>query len=69
MEDIDEDNNGSTVLLSMKASGDAFLTISGDEFSGWYHLPPNSLGWENASKIADALKAWVEHTKRIFPEN
>lgn len=65
LEDVDDDHRGTTVLLSMKASGDAFLTVSGEEMSNWYHLPPNETGWRNAERIASALKAWVEHTKRI----
>jgi hypothetical protein len=49
----------------MKASGDAFLTISSEEDLIWYHLSPNDIGWNNAKKIISALSAWVEHTKRI----
>lgn len=59
--DVD-DVNGSTVLLSMKASGDAFLTILGSENA---ELSPNETGWKNAEKIVEAIKAWIEHTKKI----
>lgn len=65
LENVNNDENGTTVLLSMKVSGDAFLTISGEEDSRWYHLSPNDIGWNNAEKIISALSAWVEHTKRI----
>lgn len=72
LEDIDDDEHGTTVLLSMRASGHAFLHIStdvddSDYESRYYHLPPNEQGWRNAEKIAAALTEWVSHTKRIFP--
>lgn len=63
--DVDDDANGSSVLLSMKASGDAFLTIIGSENAEDYHLTPNEIGWKNACKIVDALKAWIDHTRTI----
>lgn len=66
LEDIDEDENGSTVLLNMEIGGDAFLTIMGSEDSNDYHFAPNDIGWRNAEKIVAAINEWIEHTKEIF---
>jgi hypothetical protein len=60
LENLDDDDHGTTVLLSMKASGNAFLWVSskieedGEEEKP-YHLPPNDKGWKNATMIAEAL--------------
>jgi hypothetical protein len=61
---IDDDDNESSVWLSMKASGDAFLYANGEN-RNYYHLPPNEIGWKNAEKIVSALNEWIVHTKRI----
>lgn len=68
LENIDQDVHGSDVSLCMKASGDAFLYAGGDTNS-FYHLPPNEIGHRNAKNIADALYAWIEHTKKISGSN
>jgi hypothetical protein len=60
---VDDDANGVSVLLSMKASGDAFLTVQGDFFCVYYHLPPNETGWRNAESIVDAIENWINHSK------
>src|ERR1700753_1400972 len=65
LDDIENDYRDTTVLLSMKASGDAFLCVSGEDNSHDYHLPPNEKGWNNAKKIIEALDEWIKHTKRI----
>lgn len=52
------------MIVLMKASGDAFLAICGDEYA-FYHLPPNEVGWKNAEKIVEAINNWIEHTKSI----
>ena len=64
LEYVDEDENRSTVRLTMKASGDAFLYADG-ETSDYYHFAPNDHGWRNAEMIVAAINAWIEHTKRI----
>lgn len=67
LEGVDADINESTIVLKMKASGDAFLYSNGDK-ADYYHLPPNELGWETAKKVINSLNAWIDHTKRIFPQ-
>jgi hypothetical protein len=63
--------NGTTTLLTMRASGFAELTIlepdMGHELGGIARFPlvPNKLGLENAEKIAAALRAWAEHVKLV----
>jgi hypothetical protein len=59
LEDVSDDDNGNTVLLSMNAHRYAFLSLSGeqDEKYNYYLLPPNDVGRENAKKIVDALNA------------
>lgn len=74
LEDV-EDDKGTVVLLTMSAGGLAELTImepdkdafnfSKDGSLASLRLIPNEAGWGNATKIADALKAWVEHTKSV----
>ncbi len=64
LEDIDDDENGSSVRLSMKASGDAFLYADGEQ-NNYYHLAPNEFGWKNAEKIISAINEWVVHTKSL----
>lgn len=64
--DVDDDDNGTFVLLSMKVSGDAFLTVSGmDENKNYYHFSPDETGWKNAEKIVMAINEWIRHTKSI----
>ena len=67
---IEEDEQGATVGLKMNAHGYAWLSICNGkdmDIGGIedYALPPNEKGWRNAEMIADALRSWVEHTKRI----
>ena len=68
LEDIDDDEHGYNVLLSMNVYRHAFLTVSGpiseEDNSATYHLEPNETGWKNAEKIISALREWVEHSKR-----
>jgi hypothetical protein len=71
LEDV-EDAKGNVVLLTMHASGFANLTMMDDDKDGEiegnilrFDLTPDEAGWANASKIANALNEWVEHTKRI----
>lgn len=75
-----EDSKGTVVLLTMSVSGYAELTtmeadkveepiLLGDQTEegeiARFCLIPDENGWNNANKIADALKEWVSHTKRI----
>jgi 16S rRNA C1402 N4-methylase RsmH len=69
LEFLDDDENGSYVDLTMKASGHAFLYVGNEEGSSFYHLSPDKQGWERAEMIVNAINAWMTHTKRIFPEN
>lgn len=75
--DVEDDENN-VVILTMRASGFAKLTImEPDKFVEYtdkiekegrmasLRLLPNESGWDNATKIADALNCWVEHTKKI----
>lgn len=67
----DVECNDTVVLLTMRASGFAELTIlerdkgevEGDLAS--FPLYPNKLGLLNARKIADALKEWAEHVVNV----
>ncbi len=63
LEDV-EDDNDSSVRLTMKASGDAFLYANGEN-NNYFHLPPNENGWKNAEKIVAALNAWMKHTNLV----
>jgi hypothetical protein len=60
---IDNDENGSTVMLNIQKSGNAFLTVCGSENANDYCLTPNEKGWSNAEKIVTAINAWLERTK------
>lgn len=71
LEDV-EDAKGNVVLLTLHASGFSELTIMDDDKDGEiegsilrFDLTPDEAGWANATKIANALNDWVEHTKRI----
>lgn len=66
------DNEKNIILLTMKASGFAQLTIMDDDKDGEiegnivsFNLTPDESGWNNAANIASALEAWIDHTKRI----
>ncbi len=67
--EVDVDSKGSIVLLSMKASGDAFLTVFGNGNQEFYHLSPNEAGWRNAEIIASALIRWIDHTKQTCKQD
>lgn len=67
-----EDENKNVVLLTMRASGFAELTLMDDDKDGEiegnivsFGLTPDEFGWENAESIISALTEWVSHTKRI----
>jgi hypothetical protein len=75
--DVEDDENNA-VLLTMRASGFAELTIMEHdkliedtdiiETEGKIaslRLLPDESGWKNAEKIADALNSWVAHTKNL----
>ena len=62
LEDVDNDENGCTVSLSMNASGTAFLQIIIPTAVEYYVFTPDDKGIANAEKIANALKDWVNHT-------
>jgi len=60
LEDVD-DKNGACVMLSMKASGYAHLTIIDNEDESIdFELEPNEIGLALAEKIENALRAWRE---------
>lgn len=61
--DVTEDVNGASVSLSMKATGNAFLTVSDDNNVMWYCLPPTVEGMMTALDIANALTDWAEHVE------
>lgn len=67
----DVECNGVTVLLTMRASGFAELTILEPDLEdkegsiASFPLIPNKSGLENAEKIAEALKAWSEHIRQV----
>ena len=67
----DVECNGTVVLLTQRASGFAELTVmepDQDDKEGdiaRFPLFPNKLGIENATKIAEALKAWAEHVQDV----
>lgn len=67
LEDVDDDEHGTTVLLSMRASGDAYLCLTDIKDAHYYHLAPDPTGWGNAEKIVAALSEWIRHTKRTNP--
>ena len=64
LEDIDDDENESTVQLTMNSYGHAFLYANGEN-KDYYHLTPDETGWKNGEKIVSAIKEWIHHTKRI----
>ena len=71
LEDVEDDNENS-VLLTYYVNGWAHLTILEDDKEGTidsrvaqFSLSPNEKGWENALKISEALKEWVNHTKNF----
>lgn len=61
--DVD-DENGSSVRLSMNAGGHAFLYADGED-RNYFHLSPDEHGWKNAEKIVEALNEWIRHTKSV----
>ena len=80
LEDV-EDCEGTSVLLTMRASGFAQLIImEADKLSEdqiivekegkivCLNLMPDEKGWKNAEMIADALKEWARHTKGLKNE-
>lgn len=80
LEDVKDDKE-TVVLLTMRVGGFAeLITMESDkiiedtdviETEGkivTFRLIPDESGWRNATNIANALSAWVEHTKRINHE-
>lgn len=68
-----EDNEKNSILLTMRASGFTELTIleSEDKVNSsvsTLNLTPDETGWDNATKIVDALNEWVRHTKFLKEE-
>ena len=61
IEDL-EDENGTSLGLTMKANGHAFLMI-GDDGVTYFSLPPDQRGFQAAETIERDLKAWREHVK------
>jgi len=63
--------DGTVVLLTMRASGFAELTIlepdteKGEGAIASFKLKPNQDGLDNARRIASALTAWAEHIKLV----
>ena len=61
--DVDDDENGMSISLDMKAGGNAFLTISDDEAAVYYYLSPDKIGLAKADKIISAINQWIEHIR------
>ena len=71
MNDLEDDEKGSSVGLKMNAHGYAWLTIFEADKKNEigeidvdgkivdYSFPPNETGWNNATMIAKALMDWV----------
>ena len=65
LEDV-EDANGTSVMLTMNASGHATLTLMEDDNAHHpqevdFALPPTEEGIRLAEKIEQALRFWREH--------
>lgn len=78
LEDV-EDARKNTVLLTMRASGFAQLTVMGptmdpdvpgsvDGPMAEFDLTPDTAGLQNAQKIIDGLREWQRHMCRLNPE-
>ena len=69
LEDVECD--GSSVLLTMRASGFAQLTVLEPDTEdkegriASFPLTPNQLGLDNAEKIVTALKDWSNHIVKV----
>jgi hypothetical protein len=67
LEDVEHEDK--SVLLTMRASGFAELTVlegdGDDDPLASFPLMPDKSGLENAKKIADALNAWSEHIQQV----
>jgi hypothetical protein len=77
LEDV-KDHKGNSIHLQMRARGFAeLITFEADELCEdqiivkkegeivRFELFPDEKGWKNAETIADALKDWIQHTKRL----
>lgn len=65
LEFLDKDEHGNIVGLDMKASGYAFLYISGEKDNVDYALSPDKQGIKNANNIISGLQNWIDHTIEI----
>ena len=65
LEFLDEDPNGTSLMMEMNANGTAFIEVLPQENSNteYYILEPTELGISNAKKIIDGIQGWIEHIK------
>lgn len=66
LEFLEEDPNKSSLMMEMKASGTAFISILPDDFErniNHYILEPNESGIKNAEMIIQGIQGWIDHIK------